>query len=150
MTKMITPMAVLATVLMGWAPAHAETTLEKAKAASSVKMAFTNEVPFSYSDKGNLTGADTEVVRAVLSRISAFETEDATEGWRARGGFGGSSIMRALTAIVPPWRATRQAAAMTPISTLKSGVANGVPTVARAGAAPCGIQASHLAFISAK
>lgn len=51
----------------------AETTLEKARAQGYVTMGFTNEIPYSYSEEGKLTGADTEVARVVLSKMGIRE-----------------------------------------------------------------------------
>lgn len=51
------------------AQAHAETTLERARANGFVTMGFTNEMPYSYSDHGKLTGADTVVAAHVLAML---------------------------------------------------------------------------------
>lgn len=53
--------------------ATAQTTFEKAKDQAFVTMGFTNEVPYSYSEDGKLTGADTVVVTAILEKIGIPE-----------------------------------------------------------------------------
>jgi polar amino acid transport system substrate-binding protein len=52
---------------------NAETTLEKVRHQGYVTMGFTNEIPYSYSEEGKLTGADTEVVRVVLRKMGIAE-----------------------------------------------------------------------------
>lgn len=54
-------------------PAASQTTLEDMQAKGFVTMGFTNEVPYSYSEDGRLTGADTVVVEAVLNQIGIDE-----------------------------------------------------------------------------
>lgn len=65
-------LVLLATLLMAGA-AQAETTFERARAQGFVTMGFTNELPFSYSDHGKLTGADAVVVAHVLERVGIKE-----------------------------------------------------------------------------
>lgn len=55
------------------APAMAQTTFERAKQQGYVTMGFTNELPYSYSEDGRLTGADTVVVEAILAEIGIPE-----------------------------------------------------------------------------
>ena len=52
---------------------HAETTLEKSRRQGYVTMGFTNEIPYSYSEEGKLTGADTEVARVILAKMGIPE-----------------------------------------------------------------------------
>ncbi|ODT29688.1 MAG: ectoine/hydroxyectoine ABC transporter substrate-binding protein EhuB [Kaistia sp. SCN 65-12] len=61
---------VLATAALSAVPAHAETTLEKAKAAGYIRVGFANEAPFGFATPdGKLTGESPEVARAVLARM---------------------------------------------------------------------------------
>jgi polar amino acid transport system substrate-binding protein len=51
-------------------PAHAETTLERAKAQGFIRVGFANEAPFGYATPdGKLTGEAPEVAKAVLAKI---------------------------------------------------------------------------------
>jgi polar amino acid transport system substrate-binding protein len=51
-------------------PAHAETTLERAKSQGFIRVGFANEAPFGYATPdGKLTGEAPEVAKAVLARI---------------------------------------------------------------------------------
>jgi polar amino acid transport system substrate-binding protein len=52
---------------------HAETTLEKSRRQGYVTMGFTNEIPYSYSEEGKITGADTEVARVILAKMGIPE-----------------------------------------------------------------------------
>lgn len=58
---------------MAIAPAAAETTLEKVRGQGYVTMGFTNEIPYSYSEEGKLTGADTELARVILAKMGIPE-----------------------------------------------------------------------------
>lgn len=50
--------------------ASAETTLEKIRAADSIRIGFPNQVPYAYADEtGKLTGADAEVAKEVIRRM---------------------------------------------------------------------------------
>jgi len=64
--------AVVAVIAMAGL-AHAETTLEKSRRQGYVTMGFTNEIPYSYSEEGKLTGADTEVARVILAKMGIPE-----------------------------------------------------------------------------
>lgn len=56
--------------------AHAETTLEKAKAAGFIRVGFANEAPYGYATPdGKLTGESPEVVRAVLKKIGIEQVD---------------------------------------------------------------------------
>jgi polar amino acid transport system substrate-binding protein len=57
--------------LSGLAPeAHAETTLERAKAQGFIRVGFANEAPFGYATPdGKLTGEAPEVAKAVLAKM---------------------------------------------------------------------------------
>ena len=61
--------ALLTGSLLLAAQAHAETTYERARANGFVTMGFTNEMPYSYSDHGKLTGADAVVAAHVLEKL---------------------------------------------------------------------------------
>jgi polar amino acid transport system substrate-binding protein len=51
-------------------PAHAETTLERAKSQGFIRVGFANEAPFGYATPdGKLTGEAPEVAKAVLAKI---------------------------------------------------------------------------------
>jgi polar amino acid transport system substrate-binding protein len=52
---------------------HAETTLERSRRQGYVTMGFTNEIPYSFSEEGKLTGADTEVARVILAKMGIPE-----------------------------------------------------------------------------
>src|ERR687892_29572 len=50
-------------------PAHAETTLERAKSQGFIRVGFANEAPFGYATPdGKLTGEAPEVAKAVLAK----------------------------------------------------------------------------------
>jgi len=51
-------------------PAHAETTLERAKSQGFIRVGFANEAPFGYATPdGKLTGEAPEVAKAILAKI---------------------------------------------------------------------------------
>jgi polar amino acid transport system substrate-binding protein len=51
-------------------PAHAESTLERAKAQGYIRVGFANEAPFGYATPdGKLTGEAPEVAKAVLAKM---------------------------------------------------------------------------------
>src|SRR3546814_1080159 len=67
--------AAIATV-GGATVAHAETTLEKAKAAGFIRVGFANEAPYGYATPdGKLTGESPEVVKAVLKKMGIAEVD---------------------------------------------------------------------------
>jgi len=56
--------------------AHAETTLEKAKAAGYIRVGFANEAPFGFATAdGKLTGESPEVVKAVLNKMGIAQVD---------------------------------------------------------------------------
>jgi polar amino acid transport system substrate-binding protein len=71
--RLLKSAAVLAAAapLSGLIPqAHAETTLERAKAQGFIRVGFANEAPFGYATPdGKLTGEAPEVAKAVLAKI---------------------------------------------------------------------------------
>jgi polar amino acid transport system substrate-binding protein len=73
MIKRTLQLGLAAIVLTAPVSASAETTLEKAKRTGYVTVGFSNEIPFSYADGEKLTGADMEVLKAVLSRMGIKE-----------------------------------------------------------------------------
>src|SRR5215208_1574886 len=51
-------------------PAHAETTLERAKREGFIRVGFANEAPYGFATPdGKLTGEAPEVAKAVLAKI---------------------------------------------------------------------------------
>jgi len=68
-----TLVALMAAAVSGTISASAETTLEKVRSQGYVTMGFTNEIPYSYSDDGKLTGADAEVARVILFKMGVPE-----------------------------------------------------------------------------
>ncbi|HEY9568743.1 MAG TPA: ectoine/hydroxyectoine ABC transporter substrate-binding protein EhuB [Thalassobaculum sp.] len=71
----IAGIAAIATV-GGATVAHAETTLEKAKAAGFIRVGFANEAPYGYATPdGKLTGESPEVVKAVLKKMGIAEVD---------------------------------------------------------------------------
>jgi polar amino acid transport system substrate-binding protein len=57
-------------------PAHAETTLERAKSQGFIRVGFANEAPFGYATPdGKLTGEAPEVAKAVLAKIGIQQVD---------------------------------------------------------------------------
>ncbi|MGF7158396.1 polar amino acid transport system substrate-binding protein [Rhodoligotrophos appendicifer] len=72
-SSLIAIFMLVATTLAGGKGVEAETTLEKARSQGYVTMGFTNEIPYSFSEEGKLTGADTEVARVILAKMGITE-----------------------------------------------------------------------------
>jgi polar amino acid transport system substrate-binding protein len=69
-------MAAFAAATMIAGGAHAETTLEKAKAAGYIRIGFANEAPFGFATPdGKLTGEAPEVAKAVLKKMGIAEVD---------------------------------------------------------------------------
>ena len=67
---------VTALIVAGGAEVMAETTLEKAKSSGYIRVGFPNQVPYAYAtEKGKLTGADTELARMVFERMGIKEMD---------------------------------------------------------------------------
>ncbi|TIT02933.1 ectoine/hydroxyectoine ABC transporter substrate-binding protein EhuB [Mesorhizobium sp.] len=57
-------------------PAHAETTLERAKKEGYIRVGFANEAPFGYATPdGKLTGEAPEVAKAVLAKLGISQVD---------------------------------------------------------------------------
>ncbi|TIX01041.1 MAG: ectoine/hydroxyectoine ABC transporter substrate-binding protein EhuB, partial [Mesorhizobium sp.] len=57
-------------------PAHAETTLERAKKDGYIRVGFANEAPFGYATPdGKLTGEAPEVAKAVLAKMGIAQVD---------------------------------------------------------------------------
>ena len=56
--------------------AHAQTTLERAKADGYIRVGFANEAPYGYATPdGKLTGESPEVVKAVLAKMGIAQVD---------------------------------------------------------------------------
>jgi polar amino acid transport system substrate-binding protein len=74
-TLVTTVALALATASFG-VQAHAQTTLEKAKAAGYIRIGFANEAPFGFATPdGKLTGEAPEVAKAVLKKMGIPEVD---------------------------------------------------------------------------
>src|SRR3954452_7472479 len=62
--------------LWGTSLAHAETTLERARAQGYIRVGFANEPPFGYATPdGKLTGEAPEIAKAVLAKIGIQQVD---------------------------------------------------------------------------
>ncbi|TIN27444.1 MAG: ectoine/hydroxyectoine ABC transporter substrate-binding protein EhuB [Mesorhizobium sp.] len=66
----------LAATSLASLPAHAETTLERAKKDGYIRVGFANEAPFGYATPdGKLTGEAPEVAKAVLAKMGIQQVD---------------------------------------------------------------------------
>ncbi|TGQ37296.1 MULTISPECIES: ectoine/hydroxyectoine ABC transporter substrate-binding protein EhuB [unclassified Mesorhizobium] len=66
----------LAATSLASLPAHAETTLERAKKDGYIRVGFANEAPFGYATPdGKLTGEAPEVAKAVLAKLGISQVD---------------------------------------------------------------------------
>lgn len=73
---LLTGIALSASLLASPTPAHAESTLEKAKAQGYIRVGFANEAPFGFATAdGKLTGEAPEVAKAVLAKMGIKEVD---------------------------------------------------------------------------
>lgn len=71
----LTFLALLATCAVA-VPAHAQSTLERAKKDGYIRVGFPNQVPYAYADeKGVLTGADAVIARMVVQKMGVKEMD---------------------------------------------------------------------------
>lgn len=69
-------LAIFSMAALAAAPAAAETTLEKARAAGYIRVGFANEAPFGYATpEGKLTGEAPEVAKAILNKMGIKEVD---------------------------------------------------------------------------
>ena len=66
MLRIVPTLVAALAMVVAASSARCESTLEKSRRQGYVTMGFTNEIPYSYSEEGKLTGADTEVARVIL------------------------------------------------------------------------------------
>jgi len=63
--------------------ASAQTTLDKVKARGAVEMGFWNEPPFNFTENDKITGADVEVLRAVLAKMGIPKIDGVMQDFSA-------------------------------------------------------------------